>query len=1326
MKKLVWLHLSDIHFLPFNEWKDSVAQEALLVFLKEQLDKHKLQIDLIFCTGDIAFGKLKEQPLSGQYEMARAFFNKLLALCGCDIERLFIVPGNHDIDRSEVTRAERQSWGLWGSEQAESMRLTIPAWFASMDPDVKAALRRLTAWGEFIADYLPHQLSAAKGHHHYAHTVEIRGYKVGIAGFNSAWTCADDNDDRVLWLAAEPQFNHMRQELKKVDLKIGLIHHPWDWFNTVERGMIKKRITQDMDFWLHGHTHDAWVEPIDSHVTLAAGAVSAHTEAEFGFNLVELDFAAAKGQARLYCYKKEHSKWAIETVPTYADYGIWPFALPHRLQQQGSNTLAPVEAESVVNIPPALRTDQPLPARPACLFRAHELQKLAAAALMHPPQPVLLHGHGGMGKTEIATRFLCSDEALRHFGAARYFLSVEVLENAPIDELASRLHELLARSLLKCPDYLPADGIGTTLYDQLRVALVRQNAPALLVLDNFETLFQRDAALANATLDRLTALANNGLSLLLTVRDPLPHPRALCLNLRINPFDEQVAARGVLLHWAHLEDAILGAADEQALQQLLNLAEGYPIQLQMLGMLADGEGLQGLARRCPDSSAMAAVIDSHGETDRHRHPTLSFDLTWHAPRFTEGARSLLRALAPMPDGVADTLLNDWPDQEAVRNLMAFKLLLPAKGRMGEARLRLLSPFRQYLLLRHPHTNSDIEPMHVCWNVWLRRQAPELFDTNLDRKNAAWYRDLDDSEVGSLAVLRSSGVKNNKNRNELLLAVEKLQHFCGEFSDWKKRVNELKEAVIGSCMFATRKEAEFFSMLLVGSVSLPPSLKNSVAEAFKLSKLDIHQVDDLKETFLSEISAWAWEFNSFDLAFQIANILAEGRICFHAPVDEMIITILEHNNIEERIALLFIAGKHSHTNEMEQNAILNTLKNCCDDATDVALAYWVKFDAGLSQNAIVDLKKTVELSQNYGRAWTELAKRLPENSDEAKCAWQEVLLYTNDFLTNAEKKKLPAEFRTLHAKYQAMISLNDKNDALDFLRTWSHKILKHGETSRRIIILEEFIHTKSWKDATQWLLFSAWNCNTDRDAHKLNSLANIIGYHHPDCILRLHKILHERLEMPGSLSRTAILLLELGLAELAEDYARLAARSIREPYIDNDLAYLLLTCDDTTSAMKEIACELAIRTFNAEPNTANAETLLCGALHCPSTISSSQRKSALDSLLAPTEGTTDPRQLAGLILDAKHFESLSTLNDWLSSCSPEQKATHAWHALDALLHNREPAELARTLHDAISNALGVIEDALGKQAAWRKQHASALTIVQKQAQDWLAELYSAGF
>ena len=332
MDELVWLHLSDIHFRPSDEWQNATVRDALLGFLAKELEKLCIQVDLIFCTGDIAFGELTNQPLEAQYELASSFFDQVLKVCGCDKTHLFLVPGNHDIDRNCVTKAIQTSWTLWGDDTyANKMAEEIPEWFAKLAPDAVDAMRRLGKWGHFIANYAPHHKLAALGHHHYAQVLNIRGRKIGIAGFNSVWTCSGSEDDRHLWLAATQQFNHMRSALKDADLKVGLIHHPSDWFNIVERDIIDERIGDEAHFWLHGHVHKTWMRPLPSHVILGAGAITAGSEAEFGFNIVKLDFENGSGVTRPYRYQKSRARWISANHITPDGREIWEFDLPKEL-----------------------------------------------------------------------------------------------------------------------------------------------------------------------------------------------------------------------------------------------------------------------------------------------------------------------------------------------------------------------------------------------------------------------------------------------------------------------------------------------------------------------------------------------------------------------------------------------------------------------------------------------------------------------------------------------------------------------------------------------------------------------------------------------------------------------------------------------------------------------------------------------------------------------------------------------------------------------------------------------------------------------------------
>lgn len=307
--KLRWLHLSDIHFWRKNDWRDDAARSKLITMLSEQFASGKLpKPDLIFCTGDIAQGETKPNELSDQYKSAKAFFNQILKVCGVKKQCLFVVPGNHDVNRNNVNEIFQD--GLRGQKIAK----VVDSW-AKKDLVFSDAIKRMNEYGAFIKSYLPHQASKVdeKSRHCYCKTLSINGVRIGIAGFNSAWTCFDDKDQNQLWMAAEWQFNTAEKAFhKNTDLRIGLMHHPTSWLQSEEASLAKKRIRTGFHFWLHGHEHDTWVTPTDAEVMIAAGAVNAKNDSEFGINFVDLQLLEGKGWVHLFSYHTEENQWHIK------------------------------------------------------------------------------------------------------------------------------------------------------------------------------------------------------------------------------------------------------------------------------------------------------------------------------------------------------------------------------------------------------------------------------------------------------------------------------------------------------------------------------------------------------------------------------------------------------------------------------------------------------------------------------------------------------------------------------------------------------------------------------------------------------------------------------------------------------------------------------------------------------------------------------------------------------------------------------------------------------------------------------------------------------
>ncbi len=96
----------------------------------------------------------------------------------------------------------------------------------------------------------------------YAFETEINHVKVGIAGFNSAWSSWQDNEKGKLWLAGHWQTQSLSGQLDFAQLKIALMHHPFNWFNPVEGPIVQREMENNFDFFLHGHEHQGWVAEV--------------------------------------------------------------------------------------------------------------------------------------------------------------------------------------------------------------------------------------------------------------------------------------------------------------------------------------------------------------------------------------------------------------------------------------------------------------------------------------------------------------------------------------------------------------------------------------------------------------------------------------------------------------------------------------------------------------------------------------------------------------------------------------------------------------------------------------------------------------------------------------------------------------------------------------------------------------------------------------------------------------------------------------------------------------------------------------------------------
>jgi len=316
---LTWLHLSDLHFRASQTYNANVVLKALLRDIAERIQPDNLRPDFIAVTGDTAFSG---QP--DEYKLAQDFFDKLLAATGVPRERLFVVPGNHDASRGLVgIGAQSISAALTDRDKVNTL-LNSP-------DDRRLMMARFKGYAEFVNSYLNQNWSDER--YFYVRPLNVAGQNIVLLGLNSAWLCASDQDKANGLLIGERQVRTALEQAEGADLKIALMHHPFDWLREFDQNDSAAILTNQCNFILHGHLHRTsaaqLISPDSAAMILASGACYESRDWPNMYNWARLDFSAGTGTVYLRRYSPDQGGFWTKDVMSYRNVteGVYTFPL---------------------------------------------------------------------------------------------------------------------------------------------------------------------------------------------------------------------------------------------------------------------------------------------------------------------------------------------------------------------------------------------------------------------------------------------------------------------------------------------------------------------------------------------------------------------------------------------------------------------------------------------------------------------------------------------------------------------------------------------------------------------------------------------------------------------------------------------------------------------------------------------------------------------------------------------------------------------------------------------------------------------------------------
>jgi len=322
VSKLSWLHLSDLHYgKPKDAWDAEYILEKLIGDLTHLQTNHDLCPDLILFSGDLAFGQISSGPgknLKDQYAGVQAFLEQVRTAFKKEIpkERIFLVPGNHDVNRTRV-HAMTTTY-LDGLDDQDR----ISDFMADGKGAWKFTMERLEDYRDFLSDFGNPLLLQDQDRLTYGTTVEINGIRVGIAGFNTVWSSGRNSKEengklRVAW---KWQTTYVKKQMKDAQVKIALFHHPVSWGSEPDKTYAEDQLRNEFHFILSGHEHKTGVTPYaDGRAGIAAYACYERSQGS-GYNICCLDFENQTGEVHLRNYSTEDGGgWVRRITPKAPD-----------------------------------------------------------------------------------------------------------------------------------------------------------------------------------------------------------------------------------------------------------------------------------------------------------------------------------------------------------------------------------------------------------------------------------------------------------------------------------------------------------------------------------------------------------------------------------------------------------------------------------------------------------------------------------------------------------------------------------------------------------------------------------------------------------------------------------------------------------------------------------------------------------------------------------------------------------------------------------------------------------------------------------------------
>ena len=324
MRKLSWLHVSDFHYDVKQEMPQMKAFDALLLDIKNraEIDPSLSEIDFIAITGDLGlYGTKDEYDLFAEHILI-----PLSSYTKKGLESVYIVPGNHDLNRALINEIIKRLPNIITDED-------IVAQILAKEDERTLCLKKLENYINFYGEHFPK--NKLIDNLYSVSTFSKLGSNISILGLNSTWAGYGGDLDNKKLIIGTKQASDALSLARTSDVIIALTHHPFDYLSEFEyetEFLLRKKCS----FILCGHRH---VPDIIKEKTSSTGEVtiiqagSAYKRGKFpdGYNYVNIDLETKEGMVFSRVYDETTDCWISDTnyiPPRFA--GKYPIKMPDK------------------------------------------------------------------------------------------------------------------------------------------------------------------------------------------------------------------------------------------------------------------------------------------------------------------------------------------------------------------------------------------------------------------------------------------------------------------------------------------------------------------------------------------------------------------------------------------------------------------------------------------------------------------------------------------------------------------------------------------------------------------------------------------------------------------------------------------------------------------------------------------------------------------------------------------------------------------------------------------------------------------------------------